>query len=66
MDTNILLKILDISIKKHGANKPLTLGHLRNIIALSERNEEFIKNCMEDEVLIVEKDLYNECCDPNK
>ncbi len=35
MNAEILLEILDKSIEKNGADKSITLGHLRNIIKLS-------------------------------
>lgn len=35
MNAETLLKILDKSIEKNGTDKPITLGHLRNIVKLS-------------------------------
>jgi hypothetical protein len=55
-----LIKVLEISIKKNGADKPLTLGHLLNILKMTlkiqmriesaERatNEEWEKEFFED------------------
>lgn len=37
MKTSALIKILDTSIKKHGADFPFTLGHLQNILKLEQK-----------------------------
>jgi hypothetical protein len=40
LDSRTLIHILDTSIKRHGPDKPVTLAHLRNIIAMAARNRE--------------------------
>jgi len=35
-----LIEILETSVKKHGANCPLTIGHLLNIVKLADKVEE--------------------------
>lgn len=35
----ILICVLRVSVKKHGATSPLTLGHLLNICELAKRYE---------------------------
>lgn len=44
MNAETLLKILDKSIEKNGADKPVTLSHLKNIVKLSIKLD---KQCSE-------------------
>lgn len=36
---NILIRVLMVSVGKNGADKPVTLGHLLNIIRLAKKIE---------------------------
>ena len=40
MNTRTLIKILEVSVKKHGEKTPVTLGHLLNIVKMVDRAEE--------------------------
>lgn len=35
----ILINVLELSVSKHGAETPLTLGHLLNIMKMAQRFE---------------------------
>lgn len=61
MKTETLLKVLQISISKHGPDKPVTLKHLSNLIALAMRIDSAAKE-EEEEFL---RKLAAECSDPN-
>lgn len=39
MTGETLLRVLDESVRRHGEDKPLTIGHLRNIVRLALRAE---------------------------
>ena len=37
MEIDILIEVLQNSVKKNGADKPVTLGHLLNLIQLADK-----------------------------
>jgi hypothetical protein len=56
-----LIKVLEVSEKKHGSDYVLTIGHLLNILKFVEKcreNEEIEKNKQHDK-------LINEVMNPN-
>jgi len=40
MEIDILIEILEHSVKKNGPDKPVTLGHLLNLIKLANKESE--------------------------
>jgi hypothetical protein len=40
MEIQILIEVLEHSVKKNGADKPVTLGHLLNLLRLADKIEE--------------------------
>jgi len=44
-----LVRVLTISVEKNGADKPLTIGHLLNIIKLADKFE-FLESEAEEEM----------------
>jgi hypothetical protein len=40
MEIQILIEVLEHSVKKNGADKPVTLGHLLNLVRLADKIEE--------------------------
>jgi len=40
MNAQTLIKILEVSVKKHGEKTPVTLRHLLNIVKMVDRAEE--------------------------
>jgi len=48
MEIQILIEVLEHSVKKNGADKPVTLGHLLNLVRLADKIEE--KEADEDNI----------------
>lgn len=61
MNIDYLIKTTEISVKKNGADKPLTIGHFLNILKLADQWE--MNECMKTEDFL--KQLFNEHLDPN-
>jgi hypothetical protein len=40
MEIQILIEVLEHSVKKNGADKPVTLGHLLNLVRLADKIEQ--------------------------
>lgn len=61
METRAFLKLLDKSCEKNGETLPLTIGHLRNLVALLSRLEDRKEELDAEE----HRELVNQFCDPN-
>lgn len=55
-----LEKNLKISAKRHGAEKPLTIGHMANLVALTNRQLMSHLNRTETELLKIENEFWEE------
>ena len=59
MDTlETLIDILEMSVKKNGADKVLTVGHLLNILKMAERRAEDSGECDDLIAAACERDTW--------
>ena len=63
MNTKSFLHILDISIKRNGPDKVLTLSHLRNLCALAEKAEKGERDGIENMLGELEDEFFNDIND---